>query len=65
MDTTGINTVRRRPPHRYRPATSNLLRGVYPVTTFQKCVMQRYATKRFDGRAVPDETVRESSSWSG
>ncbi|MEN6342688.1 MAG: nitroreductase family protein [Methanospirillum sp.] len=29
------------------------------MTTFQECVMQRYATKRFDGRAVPEETIRE------
>lgn len=26
---------------------------------FQEIVMQRYATKRFDGRAVPEETVHE------
>lgn len=29
------------------------------MTTFHEIVMQRYATKRFDGRAVPEETVRE------
>jgi len=26
---------------------------------FQEIVMQRYATRRFDGRTVPEETVRE------
>lgn len=29
------------------------------MTTFHEIVMQRYATKRFDGRAVPEETVHE------
>ena len=29
------------------------------MTTFHEIVKQRYATKRFDGRAVPEETVRE------
>ena len=27
--------------------------------TFKEIVMQRYATKRFDGRSVPEETIRE------
>lgn len=29
------------------------------MTTFQECVMRRYASKRFDGQIVPEEKVRE------
>lgn len=29
------------------------------MTTFKEIVMQRYATKRFDGRTVHEETIRE------
>jgi hypothetical protein len=33
--------------------------GATPVTTFREVVVQRNATKRFDGRAVFEETDRE------
>ncbi len=46
-------------PQKYKVLASPPAPGAIPVTTFKEIVMERYAAQRFDGRAVPEETVRE------